>query len=438
MANYQIAELREEETEGFCPRGAVKELWQTQDFETIVGGPAETGKTFGCCHYIDALLWHFAGAQGVMARKTYTALVGSAIKTYLRVIGPDTDIKAYGGEKPEWFDYPNGSRLWVIGLDNPGKALSSERDFFYVNQAEELTLEDWETLTTRCTGRGAVMPYTRMFGDANPGPPSHWIKHREGLKLLESRHQDNPTLFDEQGNITTQGKRTLAILDRLTGARLQRLRYGKWVQAEGAVYETYDLAVHRIKRFDIPASWRRIRVIDFGYTNPFVCQWWAIDPDGRMYLYRELYQTGRLVRDMAAEILRLTGDERIECTIADHDAEDRATLHDAGIITKPAFKSVSVGIEAVQQRLKVAGDGKPRLVIMENALVAPDEELLQKRKPTCTEQEFEVYVWEKDKDGKPVKEAPVKLFDHGMDGMRYGVCYVDGLGGPTITEVRYA
>jgi len=438
-ARYQIAELREGETGGFCPRGAVKELWQTRDFEAIVSGPAETGKTWGCCNYIDALLWKYPGAQGVMARKTYSSLVGSAIKTFIRVIGPDSPIKAYGGEKPEWFQYPNGSRLWVIGLDNPGKALSSERDFFYVNQAEEFTLEDWETLTTRCTGRGAVMPYTRMFGDANPGPPSHWIKTRQGLRLLESRHEDNPTLFDEAGNITPQGVRSLAILDSLTGSRYQRLRLGKWVQAEGAVYEAFDRALHIKRRpFEIPREWRRIRSIDFGYTNPFCCQWWAIDPDGRMYLYREIYQTQRLVADLTKQIIALSGNEHYEATIADHDAEDRATMKAAGIQTVAAWKSVSPGIQAVQQRLKVAGDNKARIFLLEGALVEPDQELLDKKKPTCTEQEFEVYLWAKGADGKPNKEEPVKEYDHGMDTMRYAVAYVDKLSGSkTVTVSTY-
>ena len=32
--------------------------------EVILAGPAETGKTFACCHKMDALLWKYAGAGG--------------------------------------------------------------------------------------------------------------------------------------------------------------------------------------------------------------------------------------------------------------------------------------------------------------------------------------------------------------------------------------
>jgi hypothetical protein len=445
VTQYAIAELKPDEKGGFAPRGAVKKLWQTRDFETIVSGPAETGKTWGCLQYSNALLWKYPGAQGVLCRKMYSTLIGSAVRTYQRIIGTDSPIRAFGGERPQWFDYPNGSRLWVVGMDAPGKALSSERDFICINQAEELDLGDFETLTTRATGRGAVMPYTRIFGDANPGPPQHWIKQREAsgrLKLIESRHEDNPTLFEDDGTITEQGKRTLSILDALTGVRKLRLRFGKWAAAEGAVYEDFDPALHVIERFDIPKHWRRVRSIDFGYTNPFVCQWWAIDDDGRMYLYREIYYSRRLVedhahgvRDEAGELValgiqQLSEGETYEATVADHDAEDRATLERYKISTTPAHKSIQQGIEAVASRFRKAGDGKPRLFIFRGVTVQRDERLIDAKLPTSTEQEQGEYSYPKNaKPDKEKKEDPMKVNDHGMDAERYAVAYVDRLSG---------
>lgn len=427
---YAVAELRDTEQGGFAPRGAVKALWQSRDFETIVAGPAETGKTWGCLQYADALLWKYAGAQGVMARKTYAAIVASAVRTYTRIIGSDSPIRAYGGEKPEWFQYPNGSRLWVAGLDNPGKALSTERDFIYINQAEEISLDDWQILTTRCTGRGATMPYTRIFADCNPGPPSHWIKQRTSVRLLESRHEDNPTLYDEDCRLTPQGIVSMRILDDLTGVHKQRLRFGRWVQAEGAVYEEWDTAPGGNVLEAMPKgweAWRKIRCIDFGYTNPFVCLWIAIDPDGRMIVYREIYRTQRTVRDHAKQIRQLSGEEKYEATVADHDAEDRATLHQEGIPTRAAYKGLSVGIQALQQRIRKAGDGKPRFFVLRSCLVERDESLAAKRQPVSILQEPEVYVWPQGVDGKPVKEDPVDMNNHGLDAARYGVAYADNL-----------
>ncbi len=197
------------------------------------------------------------------------------------------------------------------------------------------------------------------------------------------------------------------------------------MQAEGAVYPGYNPALHLIDPFPIPADWRRFRVIDFGYTNPFVCQWWAQDNDGRLYRYRELYMTGRTVRAHAAQINALSSGEQIETTIADHDAEDRATLAEHGIFTTAAEKAITTGIQAVSERLAVAGDGRARLFFMRDALVEADDTLEERKLPTCTEEEIEGYAWPKAADGKPIKEQPVKENDHGVDALRYLAMYVD-------------
>lgn len=450
MVTCQIVELPANSRVGYQPYGGALKFWHCKDHEVIIAGPAETGKTRGALEKIDALCWKYPGMRALIVRKTYKSTVTSVVQTYERkVLGAwtkgkfdpgKTPVSKYGGEKPEWYDYPNGARVVVGGMDNADKVLSSEYDVIYVNQSEELELDDWEKLSTRCTGRAGNMPYPQLIGDANPGPQTHWILARRDsgtLTFIESRHEENPTLFDpDTGHVTEQGKRSLAILESLTGARKQRLRYGKWVQAEGAVYEAWDRAVHLLDRFEIPAEWRRFRVIDFGYTNPFVCQWWAVDPDGRLYLYREIYMSGRTVKVHAELIKRLSDGERIEKSIADHDAEDRATLEENGIKTIAAAKDVTVGIQRVQERLKVAGDGKPRLFVLRDSLVERDEALSDRHKPVCTEQEFDSYQWQEMKDGRPVKEEPLKIDDHGMDGTRYGVMYDDNPRGEVVVSAN--
>ena len=120
----------------------------------MLSGPSETGKTYACLQKLDALMWKYPGSQAVIIRKVLSSIYSSVLATYRKVLGPDTKVTFYGGEKPQWADYPNGSRVFIAGIDNPQKALSSERDFIYINQAEELTLNDWETLTTRRHGAG--------------------------------------------------------------------------------------------------------------------------------------------------------------------------------------------------------------------------------------------------------------------------------------------
>lgn len=467
-------------------RGAVAELDAMIDHpdlrapEVMIAGPSETGKTTGALWVLDRLMRLYPGAQATICRKLRSTMDASVLRTWARIIAIRGGVRVYGGERPQWYDYNNGSRVWVAGLDDPGKALSSERDYIYVNQAEELEHNDWQTLTTRTTGRGAVAPFTMLFGDCNPGPPTHWILHRRALERLESRHEDNPSLFTADGQLTPQGVRTMATLDALEGVLHDRLRFGRWVAAEGAVY-SFDRRLHLISRAQLPAGWqsmRRFRAIDFGYTNPFVCLWAVQDDDGRLYIYRQLYMTERTVDVHARQIQQLEqwywtrelldvvhdaqqrrlefleGDqlraqfildeqtgwivdartrkpgastlrEKIQSTVADHDAEDRATLLNHGIVTIPANKAISPGIQAVQKRLRKAGDGLPRLFVVDDSLVERDERLAAAHQPYALEQEFDVYVWPKAADGKPIKETPVKMYDHALDALRYLVMHVE-------------
>jgi phage terminase large subunit len=223
-------------------------------------------------------------------------------------------------------------------------------------------------------------------------------------------------------------------LDNLTGVRYERLRLGIWAAAEGLVYEDYNPSVHIYKQIkEPPADWTRFLSIDFGFTNPFVCQFWAIDNDGRAYLYKEIYKTRTLVEDHAAQIKELLRNEpRIQYIITDHDAEDRATLErHLGMSTTKANKNVSEGIQSVAARLKVQADGKPRIYLCRDAVVERDSMLENEKKPCSTLEETAGYVWNTDKD------APVKTNDHGMDAMRYLVAHLDIRDVPTLRTFNF-
>lgn len=417
-------------------RGAALTLQSIRSGEVIISGPSETGKTIAALSLVDTLARENAKLRGAIVRKMRVDMDSTVLDIFKRHV-QRPDVTVFGGSKPEWYEYPNGSILYVGGMDRPGRVLSGALDIAYTNQTEELSLADWETFTTRVTGRAGVLVPGLMLGDCNPGPPTHWIKARPQVIMLESRHEDNPVLYDDDGQITAQGIRTMTVLDALTGVRKERLRFGRWVSAEGTVYE-FDPTIHLVDAMPEGwQSWRKVRGIDFGYTNPFVCQWWAIDPDGRLYLYREIYMSGRLVEDHARQIKALSEGEKIDYTVSDHDAEDRATLERYGIPTIPARKEISVGIQQVQSRLAKAGDGKPRISVLKGATVEIDSMLREKHLPTSTLEEFDVYSWPKGADGKSLKETPIDANNHGMDAMRYAVRSADmGIGGEWFYESR--
>ena len=185
---------------------------------------------------------------------------------------------------------------------------------------------------------------------------------------------------------------------------------GQFVAFEGMIYSEFDRQVH-IKEKEIPEGWRRFRAIDYGYTNPFVCLWGAVDEDGRLYIYHEYYIRRRLIKEHAVAILGYE-DAGYQATCADWDAQDNAEMTAARVPTSRAQKDVTVGIQKVKARLDIQADGQPRLYIH----------------PSCVNliKEIGIYRWQPNRvAGGNAKEAPMKEADHAMDALRYMVMEID-------------
>lgn len=423
----------------FVPKGTNKLIFELRDPELLLSGPAGTGKSRAMLEKLLICALKYGGMRGLMIRKTATSLASAALADWRESVIPEAlengTVRYYGGsgEQAAQYVFSNGSRIVIGGMDKATRIMSTEYDMIYVQEAAELSLNDWESLTTRL--RHGKMPYQQLLADCNPDAPTHWLWRRaiDGkVKLLESRHEDNPVWWNEDGTLNERGLGYIGGLDNLSGVRLQRLRYGQWVAAEGIIYEDYDSAVHLIDRFDIPETWARYWSVDFGYTNPQVIQRWAEDEDGRLYLYAEQYMTKRTVDQHAHDVLSVITDEdgnwlepKPRSIICDHDAEGRAVFErELGLSTTTALKKVSEGIQAVQKRLRPAGDGKPTIFILKDSLVERDSELVDSRKPACTAEEIQSYVWDtttKRSGDEVIEEKPLKIDDHGMDAMRYVV-----------------
>lgn len=397
--------------------------WKDKGLVVLLTGAAGGGKSNLAAQKIHAYCLRYPEATGLMMRKTRQSMINSTVLYFEKSVLKPWDGVRHLRSKNR-FEYPNGSILAYGGMaDEEQKeqirsiGQAGGVDIAWMEEANRFSEDDYQELLGRMRGHAAT--WQQVILTTNPDAPTHWIKQR----LIDGGEAAvyYSAAVDNSHNPATY----LQTLGKLTGVAKARLVDGQWVQAEGVVYEEYDDAVHYIERFAIPQEWRRIRAVDFGYTNPFVCQWWAIDADERMYLYREIYMTGRTVADHAQRIKELSQGETYAATICDHDAEDRATLMQNGIPNAPADKRLSVGIEHVKERLKIAGDGKPRLFLMRGALVERDESLVNAKRPWATVQEITGYVWPKGIDGKAIKEVPVDLDNHGMDAMRYAVMAID-------------
>lgn len=397
--------------------------WRDKALVLLLTGAAGGGKSNLAAQKLHGYLLRYPDATGLMMRKTRQSMINSTVLYFEKAVLKPWDGVRHLRSKNR-FEYPNGSILAYGGMADEEQKEQIRSigqrggvDIAWMEEANRFTEDDYQELLGRMRGHAAK--WQQVILTTNPDAPTHWIKQR----LIDGG--EAAVYYSAASDNTHNPSTYLTTLGRLTGVAKARLVDGLWVQAEGVVYEEYDDAVHYIEPFAIPATWRRVRAIDFGYTNPFVCQWWAIDPDDRMYLYRELYQTQRTVADHAKRIRELSAGEAIAATICDHDAEDRATLAQNGIPNAPADKRLSVGIEHVKERLKIAFDGKPRVFFVRGALVERDESLVQAKRPAATVQEITGYVWPKGIDGKAIKETPVDLDNHGMDAMRYAVMAID-------------
>lgn len=417
----------------YRPRGSARELLHAKNSEVVLSGPAGTGKSRACLEKIHFMALLNPGSRYLICRKARSSLNSTGLVTFRRHVANEAllsgDLEFYGGSVDEaGYHYRvNGSVIVIGGLDKSSKIMSSEYDAIYVQEATELTEDDWEALITRL--RNGRVSFSQIIGDCNPSQPTHWLKQRcdsGRARMLATRHEENPLYFTADGHLTPLGADYISKLDGLTGVRYLRLRQGVWAAAEGVIYDKWSDAVHIVD--DMPRgwdTWTRYWSVDFGFTNPFVWQCWAESPDGELYLYREHYQTKRTVEQHAQTMLSLVTREdgswiepqpvKIVC---DHDADGRAVLEGYFGSTTAAHKSVSGGIEAVQNRLSASP--APRLLVLRTALTRRDPDLDSAKKPCSLLEEIPGYVWA---DGK--QDTPVKQDDHGCDAMRYMVAEQD-------------
>jgi len=405
-----------------------EDAWKDTSSVVLLSGSAGSGKSRLTGEKFHAMAMAFPGSSFLFARKTYSTLQGTMLLPFEQdVIGEDllgNDPMVRRIRNDSCYYYKNGSMIFYGGMGNEkerqkirGIGKHGGLDGAWLDEGNAFHEEDLEELFPRL--RGKATPFKQIVITTNPDSPEHWIYKRLVLKKEASCY-----FSSWKDNFHLNLKEYEEMLNKLTGPRLLRMRDGKWVQADGVVFE-FDPDVHVLNGFDLPHNWPRFCSIDFGYNVPFVCQWWAIDPNSySMYLYREIYQTQLLVEDAARLIKQLSGQERIEAYVTDHDSEDRATLGKYGIHTILADKEVIPGIQAVQAKMRVGANGKPQLFVLSDALWQADQNLINKKHPYCTMQEFAGYVYDKYTDGRS-KEEPKKLHDHGMDAMRYAAMYVD-------------
>lgn len=425
----------------------IREVYRSVDPELIVVGPAETGKTYSI---LDKLL------NGAAKRKLRILILRKTLKQVYQNIIPDINkILKYelghlkcafrcrnGHEKPEYLVHKKTqSQIVFGGVDEVDNYLGGGYDIIFVSQAEALTEAEWETLTTRNTGRAGNwvdvegVPMMQLIADCNPSHRYHWIPKRGEVpgkaRIINTTLWDNASLF-YNGRITPKGEKTKERLEAsLTGARRKRLLDGEWFSEEGVVYKNWDPAIHEIvmerSMFNDPSfTWHG--AIDYGGESPFAFGLWAIQNTqsrvhpNRYNLFKEIVVsdvTIDQVYDRIAALLNRYEIPKLETIVADTNVPGfTKALRQKKLNVLLADKDIAAGIDSVKQ---VIGDNR----------FFSNKTLLDARDPIWTKsqgwnEEVVGYCYhslEKQEQMPSLADKPIKKNDHSCDEVRYRIYY---------------
>lgn len=346
------AEVSEEFTAGrpiaFQPfPGPQTDFLAATEREVLYGGSAGGGKSYGLLgdplRYFDN-----PNFNGLILRRTTDEL--RELKWKSREIYELAFPGAKWREKDSQWHFPSGARLWLTYLERDDDVLRYQGQSFSYIAVDELTQYAtpfaWNYLRSRLRTTDPTLPIF-MRATTNPGGPGHgWVKRmfidpapagkafwakdletgktlkypdnhptRAGEPLFKRRFipaslKDNPVLY-KQGDYE-------ANLLSLPEDQRRQLLEGDWDVASGAAFKEFRRRYHVCEPFEIPSHWRRFRSCDYGYNSFSAVHWYAIDPAYEtLYVYRELYVTGKTGTELGNLVRETEVGERIDYGVLD-------------------------------------------------------------------------------------------------------------------------
>ena len=349
-------------------------------------GGTRSGKTYSILTALIELCYKNSGLVITICRKTFPALRATAMRDFFEILNKEEIYNPDHHNKSDATYQLWGNMVEFISIDQPQKVRGRKRDVLFINEANEINLEDWRQLLLRTTGRVLI--------DYNPSDEFHWIYEevipREDAEFFRTTYKDNPFLPES------------VVME------IERFK-----TADENFWKVYGLGERGTSQSTIFTHWKEINQIpneykllttgvDFGYTNdPTAIV--RVYTDGHGFAVDELCYATRLTNSDIAKVLRDNQVNRSDVVICD-SAEPKSIdeIHAYGFNTHGARKgkdSVKNGIQFLHSR--------PLLV------TARSVNLIR---------ELRNYKWKEDKNGKQLND-PVDSFNHAIDAMRYAITF---------------
>ena len=299
--------------------------------EVLFGGAAGGGKSYG--QIVDALLFalKYPGSKQLILRRTFAELDKSLIRVGLSLY--PKSIYSFNSSSHTG-RFKNGSCIdfgYCATENDVYQYQSAEYDCIRFDELTHFTEMQYVYLISRV--RGANGFPKQIKSSTNPGGVGHsWVKSRF---VDPSPHGESfrakgdmtrifiPSLLSDNDFLMKKDPGYKARLEALPRRERKALLYGDWNIFEGQYFDEFSRDKHVIDPFEIPASWRKYRTIDYGLDRLAVL-WIALSEDGCAYVYREYCESGLPISAAAKAIIERTPiKEDIYATLAPPDLFSR-------------------------------------------------------------------------------------------------------------------
>jgi len=382
--------------------------------EVLYSGAFGSGKTRAICLKV-VMRACLKGAREGLCRKTYVSLKKSTLKTLLEpdgLLAPVLPHGTYEFKKSDGeINIIGGGTIMLFGLEDAGRVASMNLSGVAVDEAVELTEQDWTMLRGRIR---LSLPYlsNQIYGACNPSTPQHFLAKRFGLVGGYSCKDNCEAITTTSRDNWYLPKGYIEDLETMTGVARKRFVEGIWCGSEGLVYDQWSEEKYVVDEF--PDSFDRLFVgMDEGWNNPAVALLIGIK-DEVTYVIKEWYESKKLEQEVV-HLCKTWKEEypEIECFILDPSAVKlREAMRHIGLDAVPADNTVFNGIQTVAGKLRKDERGVPLLQVG--------------RECSNLIREFGSYEWLVSRDGT-LKEQPAKQHDHALDALRYTLVYAFGL-----------